>query len=256
MRKYLQAYQDVFTCGVVLEDTVKKHIDTHLLIDNYLPDSAAFFYIVKYPDGKYNFLGKQQQHVSGYANEEFIEKGVELFLQSVHPKQIDLILHGVYPDITAFLSGLIDDQAKKSVLIQYNYQFKRKDGMYINLLEHVHVLELDKAGRPVLVLGNVIMLQNTETLPLRLTIKRFGQKEVSETVYSKVYTTLQSKQNITDREIEILGYLATGKTSKEIGRRLFISPHTVDTHRRSLLRKLDCKTVVELTNVAFQNALL
>jgi DNA-binding CsgD family transcriptional regulator len=256
VRKYLQAYQDVFNCGIVLEDTVKKHIDTHLLIDSYLPDSAAFFYIVKYPDGKYNFLGKQQEHVSGYSNEEFIEKGVELFLQSIHPEQIDLILHGVYPDITAFLLGLTDDQAKKSVLIQYNYQFRRKDGSYINLLEHVHVLELDNDGRPAVVLGNVIMLQNTEMLPLRLTIKRFGQKEVSETVHSKVYTTLQSKQNITNREVEILRYLATGKTSKEIGQSLFISQHTVDTHRRNLLRKLDCNTVVELTKVAFQNALL
>ena len=256
MRKYLQAYQDVFNCGVVLEDIVKKHIDTHLLIDGYLPDSAAFFYVVKYPDGKYNFLGKQQEHVSGYSNEEFTEKGVELFLQSIHPEQIDLILHGVYPDITAFLLSLTDNQAKKSVLIQYNYQFRRKDGSYINLLEHVHVLELDNDGRPAVVLGNVIMLQNTEMLPLRLTIKRFGQKEVSETVYSKVYSTLQSKQNITNREVEILRHLATGKTSKEIGQRLFISQHTVDTHRRSLLRKLDCKTVVELTKVAFQNALL
>ena len=256
MRKYLQAYQDVFNCGVILDDIVKKHIDTHLLIDSYLPDSAAFFYIVTYPEGKYNFLGKQQEYVSGYSNEEFMKKGIELFLQSIHPKQIDLILHEVYPDVTAFLLGLTDNETKKSLLIQYNYQFKRKDGIYINLLEHVHVLELDNAGRPAVVLGNVIMLQNTEMLPLRLTIKRFGEKEVSETVYSKVYTNLQSKLNITNREIEILRYLATGKTSKEIGQRLFISPHTVDTHRRSLLRKLDCNTVVELTKVAFQNALL
>lgn len=256
MRKFLQAYQDIFKCGVILEDAFKKHLDSQLLIDKYLPDSAAFFYIVKYPDGKYNFLGKQQEQVSGYSNEEFMEKGIELFLQSIHPEQIELILHGVYPDIAAFLLKLTDNEAKKNVMIQYNYQFRRKNGTYINLLEHVHVLELDNAGRPAVVLGNVIMLQNTEILPLRLTIKRFRQKEVFETVYSKVYTTLQSKQNITDREIEILRYLATGKTSKEIALCLFISPHTVDTHRRSLLRKLNCKTVVELTKVAFQNALL
>lgn len=256
MRKYLQAYQDVFDAGVVLADTVKKHIDTHLLIDSCLPDSAAFFYVLTFPNGKYNFIGKQQEHVSGYSSEEFMAGGVELFLQSIHPEQIDLILHEVYPDITAFLAGLEDEQAKKSVLIQYNYRFKRKNGNYINLLEHVHVLELDDAGKPAVVLGNVIMLQDDKILPLRLTIKQFGRREVSETVFSKVYTSLQSRQNLTAREIEILRHLATGKTSKEIGRQLFISQHTVDTHRRNLLRKLNCKTVVDLTKVAFQNAML
>lgn len=256
MRKYLQAYQDVFEAGIILENTIKKYIDAHLLIDAHLPDSAAFFYVVKFPDGKYNFLGKQQEHVSGYSNAEFMAGGVELFLQSIHPEQIESILHGVYPDITAYLAGLPDDESKKNLLIQYNYLFRRKDGSYINLLEHVHVLELDDAGRPAVVLGNVIMLQGADMLPLRLTIKRFEKKQVAETVFSKVYTALRSKQNVTAREIEVLRHLAAGKTSKETGRQMFISPHTVDTHRRNLLKKLNCRSVVELTQVAFRNALL
>ena len=256
MRKYLQAYQEMFQCDIIPDDNVRRFVDAHILIDLYLPDSAAFFYVVKYPDGKYDFLGKQQEHVSGYSNKEFKAGGVELFLQCIDPEQIDFILQGVYPDILAFVSGLQDDEAKKRVLIQYNYRFKRKDGQFINLLEHVHILELDSAGRPAIVMGNVIMLQNTDIQPVRLTIKQLNGQGVSETVLSKVYSALQTEQNISTREMEILRQLALGKSSKEIGRQLFISRHTVDTHRRRLLKKTGSSSVVELTRIAFRNNLL
>jgi DNA-binding CsgD family transcriptional regulator len=256
MRNYLQAYAEVFQSGYVHEQIVKKHIEHHLRIERYLPDSAAFFYVVEFPVGKYHFLGKQQEFVSGYTNEEYAERGVELFLESIHPEEIDVILHQVYPDITRFIDTLATENAKKSILIQYNYRLRRKNGEYINLLEHVHILEVDEAGKASLVLGNVIMLQNGEVLPPRLTIKQFRTNELSETVFSRVYTSLQTKMHITPREIEILRHLAAGKTSREVARKLFISPNTVDTHRRNLLRKLGCRTVVELTRIAFTNALL
>ena len=42
------------------------------------------------------------------------------------------------------------------------------------------------------------------------------------------------------QEKKILSLLAEGKSSKEIAEALFISPHTVDTHRRHLLKKTNC----------------
>lgn len=255
MKKYLQAYTDVWNAGYVREESLRKHIESYLLMDKILPDVSSFFYVVKFPDGKYNFLGKQQESVSGYANEEFMAKGVQLFLESIHPEEIDIILQQVYPDITTFVASL-DEEAKKRVMFQYNYRFRRKDGVYVNLLENVHILELDEMGRPGVVLGNIIMLHNSDFLPVRLNIKKFGTSEMAETLLTKVYSDLQRKRLVTERELEVLRYLATGKTSKEVGRQLFISPNTVDTHRRNLLKKLECKTVVELTQIAFQHALL
>ena len=255
MRSYLQAYQDIWKAGYVLEDSLKKHIDYHLLIDKHLPDTASFFYVVKFPDGLYNFLGRQQEAVSGYSNEEFFARGVSLFLENIHPEEVEIILQQVYPDITAFLATLAVEE-RKQVLIQYNYRFRRKNGEYINLLENVHVLELDDQGRPAISLGNVIMLQHQEVFPLRLSIKQFRRGDVAEIVFSKVYSPLRGEQRLTTRELEILQHVAIGKTSKEIGEWLCISPHTVDTHRRTLLKKLGCRSVVELTQVAFQSGLI
>jgi two-component system NarL family response regulator len=57
------------------------------------------------------------------------------------------------------------------------------------------------------------------------------------------------------REREILQLLAEGHTSPEIAQRLHISPSTVDTHRRNIMRKLDVHSIAELTKYAVREGL-
>lgn len=55
---------------------------------------------------------------------------------------------------------------------------------------------------------------------------------------------------LSKREIEVLQLIANGFTNKEIGEQLFISPRTVDTHRRNLLQKTGVKNSAGLVNYA------
>jgi len=58
------------------------------------------------------------------------------------------------------------------------------------------------------------------------------------------------------REREVLILVAEGHTNREISELLVISPKTVDTHRTSLMRKLDLHDAQALTRFAMQNGLL
>lgn len=51
---------------------------------------------------------------------------------------------------------------------------------------------------------------------------------------------------LTTRQIEITRRVFEGKTSAEIAEELFLSKHTVDTHRRNILRQTGCKSTTEL----------
>lgn len=51
---------------------------------------------------------------------------------------------------------------------------------------------------------------------------------------------------LTPREREIAAQLVEGKTSKQIGRTLNISPRTVEIHRSRLMKKFSASTTVEL----------
>src|SRR5439155_9931451 len=51
-----------------------------------------------------------------------------------------------------------------------------------------------------------------------------------------------SLQPLSDRERDVLHLLALGYTNQEIGKKLFISVRTVDTHRAHVMRKLRLET--------------
>ena len=57
---------------------------------------------------------------------------------------------------------------------------------------------------------------------------------------------------LTARELEVLNLLSQGYSSKEISQKLFISPNTVEYHRKQLLRKSGAKNVAQLIGYAFR----
>lgn len=61
---------------------------------------------------------------------------------------------------------------------------------------------------------------------------------------------------LTKREKQILQLVAQGKTSNGIAEQLFLSPLTVDTHRKNLLQKFQAKNSTELVNQAIEYHLI
>jgi DNA-binding NarL/FixJ family response regulator len=63
-------------------------------------------------------------------------------------------------------------------------------------------------------------------------------------------------EKLTDREREVLGFTVEGFSSSEIGKKLFISPKTVDTYRARIMEKLNLHHRSELVRFALQTGLL
>lgn len=67
--------------------------------------------------------------------------------------------------------------------------------------------------------------------------------------------TPKASDVLTPREREVLSGIAAGETNKQIAARLGISHRTVETHRESLMAKLDIRTVAGLTKLALEEGL-
>jgi DNA-binding NarL/FixJ family response regulator len=61
---------------------------------------------------------------------------------------------------------------------------------------------------------------------------------------------------LSDRERDVLHLLALGHTNQEVGKSLFISVRTVDTHRAHIMRKLRLETRAELVLFALAHGLI
>src|SRR5690348_3629829 len=72
---------------------------------------------------------------------------------------------------------------------------------------------------------------------------------LERTIWS-VKATVSLGDELTPKELEVLGLLATQLSRREIGQRLYVSLNTVKTHQRALYRKLG----VENRNAAVARA--
>ncbi|TFG64518.1 MAG: response regulator transcription factor, partial [Gemmatimonadales bacterium] len=61
---------------------------------------------------------------------------------------------------------------------------------------------------------------------------------------------------LTGRELDVLRLLASGQSNKQMATELGISRRTVESHRESLMKKLEIRTVAGLTRLALEQGLL
>jgi len=84
-------------------------------------------------------------------------------------------------------------------------------------------------------------------------------KLVFEDFYSHEKLKTQDKKlpnDLTKREYEVLGLVASGKTNKEVAESLFISVKTVETHKTHILEKLGLRNTTELVKYAIKNNII
>lgn len=62
--------------------------------------------------------------------------------------------------------------------------------------------------------------------------------------------------SVTEREIEIIKYIADGLSNKQIADKLNLSTHTVNTHRKNIMNKLEVNNTAGIVMYAVKNQLL
>lgn len=86
--------------------------------------------------------------------------------------------------------------------------------------------------------------------------KRFLCSQSSTVLQKKQEEGLQTIPKITRREREILIEASKGLTTTEIAEKLFISHHTVESHRRNLIEKFESKNLSTAIKLALEYGLI
>jgi DNA-binding NarL/FixJ family response regulator len=123
------------------------------------------------------------------------------------------------------------------------------------LNEKSYVLHLMQQGAAGYVLKNASPEELAEAIARVHAGKKYFSEEVQELLLHPTPPS-PSRPLLTRREQEILGLIAQGLTSQAIAERLFLSPLTVETHRRNLLAKFEVSNTAALIRLATQHGLL
>lgn len=106
------------------------------------------------------------------------------------------------------------------------------------------------------------VLKNNPPEELLQAIKTVYRKEffISPSLSTKVIREHRryrpEKDELTDREMEVLVLVARGMSSKQIAGKLCVSTRTVGKYREGIMQKLDLHTVADLTKYAIHKKLI
>jgi FixJ family two-component response regulator len=84
---------------------------------------------------------------------------------------------------------------------------------------------------------------------VRSAITAFARRDGSAVGKIGLPADLPGQSLLTPREREVLSQIAEGASNKEVGRRLGISPRTVEVHRARLMEKIGARNAADLVRI-------
>jgi DNA-binding NarL/FixJ family response regulator len=164
-------------------------------------------------------------------------KGIQPF-EATSPKELEQILSHHSPDVM-----LVNPTYWGTM----NY-VKSQDADFSNNLKKIALIYA-----PV---DEKILKQYDEKISIFDTAEQISQKLEQLLELKQIKKTDAAPEPVSHREKEIIACVAKGMTNKDIAEKLFLSLHTVITHRRNIARKLEVRSAAGLTIYAIVNKLV
>lgn len=225
--------------------SIEKHIKKIIELDTYLPYSSTFFCVTNTQDLTFEYVSKSMFSCVGIEKSEFKKGGMKYFWSRIHPDDIELWLKALN-ELMSFTMSEISSEDKKDMTYTWNFRFKKANNEYVNIIQNTTPLEFDADDKPIIGLAHYTVLDSKINMPICASAKLLNKNNEYETMYFNNFSQKLLENNTSNREKDVIRLLVLGHTSKEISKKLFISPNTVDTHRRNILKKLNISSTGEL----------
>jgi DNA-binding CsgD family transcriptional regulator len=171
--------------------------------------------------------------------------GMNYFWSIFHPEDIKLWLKSL-TDLMVFTMTKLSDEQRKRMSYTWNYRIKNNNDKYVNIIQNTTPLQFDDTNKPIIGMAHYTVLDGNLKMDMCATAKYLNDQNEYETLFYKNQSTSNLLNIITHREKDIIRLLITNKTSEEIAKNLHISKHTVNTHRKNILKKLNIDSTFEL----------
>lgn len=243
-------YKEIFKSydAPSLEEHIKKIVEW----DAFLPYNSTFFCVTNTQELSFEYVSKNYSACLGLDRVALQTEGMRYFWGRIHPDDLEAWLKALN-DLMAFTLSEIDLKDRGKMSYTWNYRFKNISDEYVNIIQNTTPLEFDLNEKPIIGLAHYTVVSGELQLPITASAKLLNDKNEYETVY---YSNLSQKllsNGVSNRERDIIRLLALNYSSKQIAEKLGISPNTVDTHRRNILKKLNISSTGELIGMLKSN---
>jgi DNA-binding NarL/FixJ family response regulator len=167
------------------------------------------------------------KRIQGYHVHSFEVNSIELLANNMRTQKPDIVI------INPTYWGLIDIEKLKTENSQNQIRFV---ALVSGMIDEKALEKYD---------NSINLYDDTDTIKQKL-----------DQIFEITNTEQEESQVLSVREKEIIVGVVKGYTNKEIATNLFLSAHTVITHRRNIARKLEIHSTAGLTIYAIVNKLV
>lgn len=203
--------------------------------------------------GEHVFSSYNMQELFGFDIASIEKIGNEYINSKTHPDDYLVLMRNGIELMRFFYSIPIEERPNYKLINEYRILNSRKQ--YIRVIEQHQILEMDPRGNVWLALAVMDVSPHQEEYQ-GVKSQLFNYKTGKLVPVISLNGNVENAPELTQRERQVLGLIRDGYLSKEISEKLFISIHTVNTHRQRILEKLGVDNSMEAVKYASQLGLL
>jgi len=191
--------------------------------------------------------GKRWFDLLGFTNEE-LGNNIDDWMNLTHPKDLERATQKISSHFQS-----------ETASFESEHRLRHKDGHWVLIEAKGKVTLRDQNNAPLRMVGTILDITQRKRLHeegidllkrIELLIRENSSPSPTNVEKSKAV------ESLTKRQRQILGMIASGMTSAEIGKHLHLSTQTIISHRQNLMAKLNLHSTAELTRFAIEHNLL
>ena len=192
-------------------------------------------------------------HISSEGLKRIIGESSSLYLQNHYLSSSEILDKNGSLDNQIVIYHQIGDPSESSNWIEEKISKNKFSLLAILPLENtLQIQRFWKIGASSIVTNAC----SSEELSTALEMVANGQRFYCNRIIDVVSKPKTQDSKLSERETEVLKQLAEGKTTQEIAESLFVSVHTINSHRKNIMKKLGFKSPVEMIVYAVKNDIL
>lgn len=199
---------------------------------------------------RFLYISPSFQTLTGYTTRQFHQESLPLWFSRIHRQDLPALHQRIEEGHQHLFSPAFDPTQPNELLLEYRFQ--RADGSWIWIREAKHIVGFNSEGKKDFVLVSLLDITGEKERQLLLLREQAEHHPLLHQTSHFRDASAEPNHPLTKRGKEVLSLLATGLSTKEIGRQLFVSDNTVETHRRHLLEKFNVRNTAELISKAAQ----
>jgi DNA-binding CsgD family transcriptional regulator len=221
---------------------------------------SSFLGVIDFHNNCYLYVSDSCKSMLGVEPSELYEKNkgmqraVDIFYPD-HAVQFSTVILATFLKLCQ--ENLADNGVKK-MKMTYTNKLMTASGSHRWFFHQITMLDTDENGMPLIavkLINDIDDLKSDDNI--NFVVSKKNDQGVYDIIYEKLISSSQeSAIAITTREREIIQLTSQGLSSKSIADELFISAHTVNTHKKNMLKKLNLTSSSQLVRYAMANGVL